>query len=187
APALLLLTRLHWRPRLSRLAASTPPQAPSLPGCRIPTVNVPPESLIGRTLGQYRIVQQLGAGGMGVVYRARDEQLERDVALKLLPAGLLTDETARKRFRREALALSKLNHANIATVYAFGNEGGTDYLAMELIPGTALSDKLAGGALAEKEVLQLGAQITAALEEAHAQGVNHRDLKPANIVVTPRG
>ncbi|HKO04277.1 MAG TPA: protein kinase [Candidatus Acidoferrales bacterium] len=150
-------------------------------------MNVPPESLIGRTLGQYRIVEQLGAGGMGVVYRARDLQLERDVAVKLLPAGLLADDMARKRFRREALALSKLNHANIATVYAFGNEAGTDYLAMELIPGTALSDKLAGGALTEKEALQIGAQITAALEEAHAQGVNHRDLKPGNIVVTPRG
>jgi eukaryotic-like serine/threonine-protein kinase len=143
--------------------------------------------LIGRTLGQYRVVEQLGAGGMGVVYRAHDEQLERDVALKVLPDGLLADETARKRFRREALALSRLNHPNIATVYAFGNDGGADYLAMELIPGTALSDKLAGGALPEKEALQLGAQITAALEEAHAQGVNHRDLKPANIVVTPRG
>jgi serine/threonine protein kinase/tetratricopeptide (TPR) repeat protein len=158
-----------------------------VPGCRIPAVSDSPVPLTGRALGHFRILEQLGAGGMGVVYRARDEQLERDVAVKLLPPGLLADDTARKRFRREALALSKLNHANIATVFAFGNEEGVDYLAMELIPGTTISDKLAGGALPEKEVLQLGAQIVAALEEAHQQGVIHRDLKPGNILVTPRG
>ena len=146
-----------------------------------------PQSLIGRVFGAYRILEQLGAGGMGVVYRARDEQLERDVAIKVLPSGLLVDEAARKRFRREAVALSRLNHQNIATVYAFGNEAGVDYLAMELVPGKSLQQKLAGGALPEKEVLALGGQIAAALEEAHEQGVVHRDLKPGNVMVTPRG
>ena len=143
--------------------------------------------LIGRPLGQYRVLGKLGAGGMGEVYRARDEQLERDVAVKVLPAGTLADDAARKRFRREALALSRLNHPNIATIYAFGNEAGVDYLAMELVAGASLQEKLSGGALPEKEVLALGAQISAALEEAHGQGVVHRDLKPGNIIVTPRG
>src|SRR5713101_2479823 len=143
--------------------------------------------MIGTTLGHFRILEKLGAGGMGEVYRARDEQLQRDVALKVLPAGLLADENARKRFRQEALALSKLNHANIATVHAFGNQNGVDFLVMELIPGVSLAAKLSGGALDEKEALQIGAQVALALDEAHQQGVIHRDLKPGNIVVTPRG
>ncbi len=143
--------------------------------------------MIGTTLGHFRIVEKLGAGGMGEVYRARDEQLQRDVALKVLPAGLLADENARKRFRQEALALSKLNHANIATIHAFGDQDGVDYLVMELIPGASLSAKLAGGALGEKEARQIGVQVALALDEAHQQGVIHRDLKPGNIVVTPRG
>src|SRR5271168_489662 len=138
-------------------------------------------------LGQYRILGKLGEGGMGVVYRARDEQLERDVAIKVLPTGALADDAARKRFRREALALSRLNHPNIATVHAFGNESGVDYLAMELVAGSSLADKLNGGALPESEVLRLGMQVAAGLEEAQAQGVIHRDLKPGNIVITPRG
>src|SRR5712692_6383584 len=143
--------------------------------------------MIGTTLGHFRILEKLGAGGMGEVYRARDEQLQRDVALKVLPAGLLADENARKRFRQEALALSKLNHANIATVHAFGNQNGVDFLVMELIPGVSLAAKLSGGALDEKEALQIGAQVALALDEAHQQSVIHRDLKPGNIVVTPRG
>ncbi|HUK52591.1 MAG TPA: protein kinase [Candidatus Binatia bacterium] len=150
-------------------------------------MNNAPDTLIGRTFGAYRILEPLGAGGMGVVYRARDEQLERDVAVKVLPAGLLVDDTARKRFRREALALSRLNHQNIATVYAFGNEAGVDYLAMELVAGASLQQKLTGGALQEKEILALAGQIAAALEEAHEHDVIHRDLKPGNIMVTPRG
>src|SRR6202040_1608813 len=113
---------------------------------------------VGQTIGHYRILEKIGAGGMGVVYRAHDEQLERDVALKVLNRGTLANESARQRFRREALALGKLNHPNIEPVYEFGCEDGIDFLVMELITGVALHYKLAGGALSEKEVLRLGAQ-----------------------------
>lgn len=143
--------------------------------------------MIGETLGHYRIVEKIGAGGMGVVYRARDDRLERDVALKILPAGLLSDVNARKRFRKEALALAKLNHPNIGVVYDFDTQEGVDFLVMEYIAGAALAEKLAGRSLSEKEVITLGAQIAAALEEAHDHGVVHRDLKPGNILVTPKG
>src|SRR5574342_312277 len=111
-------------------------------------------SMIGQTLGHYRILEKIGAGGMGEVYRARDEHLERDVAIKVLPAGTLADESARKRFRKEALALSRLNHPNIQTVHDFDTQGGVDFLVMEYIPGVTLSDKLSAGPLAEKEVVR---------------------------------
>jgi serine/threonine-protein kinase len=143
--------------------------------------------LIGRTLGHYSIIEQIGAGGMGVVYRARDERLERDVALKVLPAGLLNDETARGRFRKEARALAKLNHPHIGTVYDFDTQDGVDFLVMEYIAGTTLDGKLASTTLTEREVLILGAQIALALEEAHERGVVHRDLKPGNIMVNQKG
>jgi serine/threonine protein kinase len=143
--------------------------------------------LIGRTLGHYRIIEQIGAGGMGVVYRARDERLERDVALKVLPAGLLDDETARGRFRKEAQALAKLNHPHIGTVYDFDTQDGVDFLVMEYIAGTTLDGKLVSSTLTEREVLILGAQIALALEEAHERGVVHRDLKPSNIMVNQKG
>ncbi len=143
--------------------------------------------MIGKTLSHYRIVEKIGAGGMGEVYRARDERLGRDVALKVLPAGTLGDEHARKRFRKEAQALSKLSHPNIATVFDFDTEDGTDFLAMELVEGVTLSDKLAAGALSEKEITRLGMQLAEALEEAHERGVVHRDLKPGNVMVTAKG
>src|SRR5512136_2937223 len=110
--------------------------------------------MIGRTLGHYRVIEKIGAGGMGVVYRARDERLERDVALKVLPPGSLADESARKRFRTEALALSRLNHPNIATVHDFDSQQGIDFLVTEMVPGITLDDKLAAGPLSQKEVLQ---------------------------------
>jgi eukaryotic-like serine/threonine-protein kinase len=143
--------------------------------------------MIGQTLGHYRIVEQVGAGGMGVVYRARDTRLDRDVALKLLPAGALSDEAARRRFRNEALALSKLSHPNIATVFDFDSQGGVDFLVMEYISGIILSEQLRAGALREKDVVALAAQIAAALEEAHEHGIVHCDLKPSNVAVTSKG
>ena len=143
--------------------------------------------MIGRTLDHYRIESQLGQGGMGVVYLARDLRLERDVALKVLPAGLLTDEGARKRFRKEALALSQINHPNIATVHDFDTADGIDFLVLEYIPGTSLDAKLPAGALPEKELVGLATQLTLGLAAAHEQGIVHRDLKPGNLRVTPDG
>jgi eukaryotic-like serine/threonine-protein kinase len=143
--------------------------------------------MIGKTLGHYRILEKLGEGGMGVVYRAHDERLERDVALKVLPADLLNDEGAQKRFRKEALALSKLNHANIAAVYDFDVVDGISFLVMELVEGRTLAKRIAEGAMLEKEVAALGTQIAEALEEAHEHGIVHRDLKPGNVVVTAKG
>ncbi len=143
--------------------------------------------MIGKTLGHYRIQGQLGAGGMGVVYRAHDEQLDRDVALKVLPEGTLGDAAARKQFRKEALALAKLNHPNIETVFEFGSQDHVDFLAMELIPGQSLGEKLKDGPLAQLELVQLATQLADGLAAAHEQGVIHRDLKPANLFVTPDG
>jgi serine/threonine-protein kinase len=142
--------------------------------------------MIGQTLGHYHIFGKIGEGGMGVVYRAHDEQLDRDVAIKILPPGLLGDESARKRFRKEAFALAKLNHPNIETVYEFGTQDGVDFLVLECLTGTTLADRIRRGPLAEKEVAHLSAQVAAALQEAHERGIVHRDLKPSNIVVTPK-
>ncbi len=135
--------------------------------------------MIGRTLAHYRIEAPLGAGGMGVVYCARDLHLERDVALKVLPEGTLADDATRKRFRREALALSRLNHPHIATVFDFDTQEGVDFLVMELVEGEALDERLKRGPLPEAEATELGAQIAEALEAAHGHQIVHRDLKPA--------
>jgi eukaryotic-like serine/threonine-protein kinase len=143
--------------------------------------------VIGKTLGHYVIREQIGSGGMGVVYRARDERLRRDVACKVLPAGSVTDEAARKRLRKEALALSRLNHPNIETIYDFDSDGGVDFLVAELIPGVTLDQKLASGPLPEKEILDLGTQLAQGLHAAHEAGLLHRDLKPGNIRITPDG
>src|SRR5579871_763168 len=143
--------------------------------------------MLGNQLSHYRIVEQIGAGGMGIVYRAHDEQLDRDVAIKVLPPGSLTDETAHKRFRKEALSLGRLNHPNIATVHEFGSDGGTDFLVTEYIPGITLDAKLARGPLSPGEVTKLGLQLAAGLEAAHQQGIVHRDLKPGNLRLTTDG
>jgi serine/threonine protein kinase/tetratricopeptide (TPR) repeat protein len=143
--------------------------------------------MIGHTISHYRVIERIGAGGMGVVYRAHDEQLDRDVALKILPTGILADDDARKRFRQEALALAKLNHPNIATIHELGSAEGVDFLVMELVPGVALSERLGAGPLDESEIRRLGAQLAEGLAAAHAQGVIHRDLKPANLQITPEG
>ena len=124
---------------------------------------------------------------MGVVYRARDERLDRDVALKVLPAGALADDAARRRFRKEALTLAKLAHPHIAVIFDFDTQDGVDFLVMEYVAGQTLALKLNEGVMSEKETLALGAQVAAAIEEAHEQGVVHRDLNPRNILVTPRG
>jgi serine/threonine-protein kinase len=144
-------------------------------------------SIIGRTLGHYRVLEQIGAGGMGVVYRARDERLERDIALKVLPPGTLTDDSARKRFRQEALSLSRLNHPNIATAHDFDTQEGIDFLVTELVPGMTLDARLVAGHLPETEVIQIGLQMAAGLEAAHHEGMTHRDLKPGNLRLTPEG
>ena len=144
--------------------------------------------LVGQTLDHYRIIEQIGAGGMGIVYRAHDEQLDRDVAVKVLPPGLLADEAARSRFRKEALLLAKLDHPNIATVHEFGSHGGVDFLVTAYIPGATLDAKLAAdGALPEPKVVSLGLQLAEGLAAAHAHGVIHRDLKPGNLRLTPDG
>ena len=143
--------------------------------------------MVGQTLGHYRVLEQIGAGGMGLVFRAHDERLDRDVAIKVLPPGTLTDEKARKRFRKEALALSKLNHPNIGTVHDFDTQDGVDFLVMELIPGITLDEKLTAGALPEKEITRLGTQLAEGLAAAHKEGVIHRDLKPSNLRVTSDG
>lgn len=141
--------------------------------------------MIGQKLQHYLIVSQLGAGGMGVVYCALDEQLDRKVALKVLSAGTLADDEARKQFRKEALALAKLNHPNIETIYAFSSQDGLDFLAMELIQGVPLNEKLKSGPLSERDVMRFGVQMCDGLAAAHDQGVIHRDLKPSNLFITP--
>ncbi len=142
--------------------------------------------MVGQTLGHYQIVADVGAGGMGVVYRAHDQRLDRDVALKVLPTGALSDDTARKRLRQEALALSKLNHSNIAAVYDFNTQNSVDYLVMEFIQGQPLGRIVRHNPLAEREVLEIGAAVAEALEEAHEHGLIHRDLKPGNIMIGPK-
>src|SRR5580704_19661556 len=146
----------------------------------------PGQYMIGQTVSRYLILEKIGAGGMGVVYRAHDERLDRDVALKVLPPGVFRDDAARKRFRKEALALSKQNHPNIATIHDFDSQDGVDFLVMECITGSTLSHKLRSEGLSEKEVVSLGLQIASALEEAHDHGIVHRDLKPSNIFLTPK-
>jgi serine/threonine protein kinase/tetratricopeptide (TPR) repeat protein len=141
--------------------------------------------MIGKKLGHYRIAEKLGAGGMGEVYLAHDEHLPRDVAIKVLPPRTLADEPARRRFRKEALALCRLNHPNIETIHDFDTEDGIDFLVMEYLPGQTLSEKLAAGPLPEKKIAKLGTQLAEGLAAAHQQGVVHCDLKPSNMLVTP--
>src|SRR3954464_3474989 len=142
---------------------------------------------VGERLGRYRIEEQIGAGGMGVVYRAYDEKLQRRLAIKVITPGALNDEAARKRFRNEALILSRLNHPSIQTIHDFDSFEGHDYLVSELVSGTSLDVRVRAAAIPEKEVVQLGIQLAQGLAAAHAAGVLHRDLKPSNLHVTPDG
>jgi eukaryotic-like serine/threonine-protein kinase len=141
----------------------------------------------GTKLGRYSIVEPLGSGGMGVVYRAHDEKLERTVAIKILAPSAFSGDDARRRFHKEALALAKLSHPHIAAVYDVGEQDGIDYIVMECVPGESLAAKLKAGPLTLKDATSIILQIAEALEEAHEQGVIHRDLKPANVMITPKG
>src|SRR5882762_4526518 len=141
----------------------------------------------GTKLGPYEIVAQLGAGGMGEVYRARDTRLERDVAVKVLPASLASDANLRQRLEREAKAVSKLSHPHICTLHDIGHQDGVDFLVMELVEGETLEHRLVKGPLPSDQVLRYAAQIADALAKAHKVGITHRDLKPANIMLTKSG
>ena len=141
----------------------------------------------GEMLLHYRLVEQIGEGGMGVVWKAADTKLDRDVAIKILPADVSADADRLARFEREAKSLAALNHPNVAQVHGLEHAGGTHFLVMELVPGEDLAQRVARGRLPQTEALEVGVQIAAALEVAHERGIVHRDLKPANVRLTPDG
>src|SRR6185436_8841145 len=146
-------------------------------------VTLPP----GSRLGAYELIEVVGAGGMGVVYRARDLKLQRDVALKVLPDAVALDPERVARFRREATVLASLNHPNIGAIYGFEDSGDVHALVLELVEGPTLADRIAQGAIPLDEALSIARQIAEALEVAHEKGIIHRDLKPANVKLRPDG
>ena len=173
------------RGRPERDLSTAPTVAPS-PGAR-PASAGPSSSISGTTVGHFEVIDLLGAGGFGEVYRARDTRLGRMVALKVLPAAFALDAERRERFRREALAASALNHPNICTVYELIESGEKTFIVMELVEGKTLHAALANGPLPAVEALPIALQIADALAEAHRAGILHRDIKSGNIMLTPRG